>query len=272
MERRGRSDAMNCAESDILLNALIDGELDAGHAHDVEKHVAACSLCTEKLTEFREVHDAVSAADLKQTAPAHLRSRIEKALPLPSARVITPRKFFQPSRRTFFGGFAVGTALSAALAASLVFTVVGTDQEQTIANEVVSAHIRSLQAGHLMDVETSDQHTVKPWFNGKLDVAPPVVDLAAQDFKLLGGRLDYIDGEPVASVVYQRRKHIINLFVAGRSDASRASAKIEAIHGYNVRHWPETGLDFWAVSDIAPDDLDEFVRMITVALHPAGSS
>jgi anti-sigma factor RsiW len=204
-------------------------------------------------------------------APAPLRSRIE-ALPLPSARVIAPQKFFQPSRRTFFGGFAVGTALSAALAASLVLTVVGSDQQQTIANEVVSAHIRSLQAGHLMDVETSDQHTVKPWFNGRLDVAPPVIDLTAQGFRLLGGRLDYIDGEPVASVVYQRRKHIINLFVARRLGASQVSARLEAIQGYNIRNWSEAGLDFWAVSDIAPDELNEFGQMIVAALHPAGSS
>jgi anti-sigma factor RsiW len=263
---------MNCSDSEILLNALIDGELDAGHARDVEKHVGACPACAEKLTEFREVHDAVCAAGLKMAAPAHLRSRIEKALPLPSARVIAPRKFLQPSRRTFFGGFAVGTALSAALAASLVLTVVGTNQEQTVANEVVSAHIRSLQAGHLMDVETSDQHTVKPWFNGRLDVAPPVIDLTAQGFRLLGGRLDYIDGEPVASVVYQRRKHIINLFVARRLGASQASARLEAIQGYNVRNWSEAGLDFWAVSDIAPDELNEFGQMIVAALHPAGSS
>ena len=263
---------MNCGDSEILLNALVDGELDAGHARDVEKHVAACSACAGKLTEFREVHDAVSGAGLKMAAPAHLRRRIEKALPLPSARVIALRKFFQPSRRTFFGGFAVGTALSAALAASLVLTVVGTDQQQTIANEVVSAHIRSLQAGHLMDVETSDQHTVKPWFNGRLDVAPPVIDLTAQGFRLLGGRLDYIDGEPVASVVYQRRKHIINLFVARHLGASQASARLEAIQGYNIRNWSEAGLDFWAVSDIAPDELGEFGQMIVAALHPAGSS
>jgi anti-sigma factor RsiW len=261
---------MICENSEILLNALIDGELDAGHVRDVEKHVAACSACAEQLTEFREIHDAVSAAGLKMVAPADLRSRIEKALP--SARIIALRKFFQPSRRAFFGGFAVGTALSAALAASLVLTVVGTDQQQTIANEVVSAHIRSLQAGHLIDVETSDQHTVKPWFNGKLDVAPPVVDLTAQGFMLLGGRLDYIDGESVASVVYQRRKHIINLFVAQRLGVSHASTSIESIQGYNVRHWSEAGLDFWAVSDIAPDELNEFGQKMVAALHPDGSS
>jgi anti-sigma factor RsiW len=261
---------MNCGESEILLNALIDGELDAGHTRDVEKHVAACSACAEMLTEFRGMHDAIGAAGLKMAAPAHLRSRIEKALPLPSARVIAQAKFFQPSRRKFFGGFAMGMALSAALAASLVLTVVRTDQEQSIANEVVSAHIRSLQAGHLMDVETSDQHTVKPWFDGKVDVAPPVVDLTAQGFTLLGGRLDYIDGEQVASVVYQRRKHIINLFVAQRLGAKHAVATARTVQGYNVRHWTDHGLDFWAVSDLDPQELGEFVQKISAALHPAG--
>jgi anti-sigma factor RsiW len=263
---------MNCAECEILLHALVDGELDAGHARDVETHVMTCAACGEKLKAFRSMREAMSGADLKFTAPASLRSRIEAALPQPSAQVITPRKFFQPSRRTFFGGFAVGSALSAALAASLVLTVFRNDQNQQVTDEVVSAHIRSLQAGHLIDVETSDQHTVKPWFNGKVDVAPPVIDLTAQGFTLLGGRLDYIDGEPVASVVYQRRKHVINLFVAQRLGAKQAGAIAETIQGYNVRHWPEEGLDFWAVSDLAGDELDEFVQKVSAAVHPSGPS
>jgi anti-sigma factor RsiW len=158
------------------------------------------------------------------------------------------------------------------LAASLVLTVAGTDKQQTIATEVVSAHIRSLQAGHLMDVETSDQHTVKPWFNGKLDVSPPVIDLTAEGFTLLGGRLDYIDGEPVASVIYQRRKHVINLFVAQRLGSAQAGAMAKTVQGYNVRHWSEQGLDFWAVSDLAGDELDEFVQKISADLRPASPS
>jgi anti-sigma factor RsiW len=136
----------------------------------------------------------------------------------------------------------------------------------------VSAHIRSLQAGHLMDVVTSDQHTVKPWFNGKLDVAPPVIDLTAEGFTLLGGRLDYIDGEPVGSVIYQRRKHVINLFVAQHLGAARASVLSKTVQGYNVRHWSSQGLDFWAVSDLAGDELDEFVQKISADLHPASPS
>ena len=263
---------MNCAESEILLHALVDGELDAGHARDVETHLETCATCTGKLMALRAMREEMAGLDLKETAPASLRSRIEAALPPASARVIAPRKFFQTSRRSFFGGFAAGTALSAALAASLILTVIRNDQEQTIASEVVSAHIRSLQAGHLMDVETSDQHTVKPWFNGKLDVSPPVIDLTAQGFTLLGGRLDYIDGEPVASVVYQRRKHVINLFVAQRLGAKHAGAKTEAIQGYNIRHWSDDGLDYWAVSDLATDELDEFVQKISAALRPTGPS
>jgi anti-sigma factor RsiW len=261
---------MNCAECEVLLHALIDGELDAGHTREVEAHVAQCPACAQKLADFTALRHAMTAADLKDKASAQLRRRIEAALPLPSTRAAASVTALRPSRRTFFGGFAAGAALSGALAASLVLGVFRHDQDQTIANEVVSAHIRSLQAGHLMDVETSDQHTVKPWFNGKLDVAPPVIDLTAEGFTLLGGRLDYIDGEPVASVVYQRRKHVINLFVAQRLGGKRGGAMSETIQGYNVRHWSEQGLDFWAVSDLAGDELDEFVQKVSAALHGSG--
>jgi anti-sigma factor RsiW len=267
---------MNCAECEVLLHALIDGELDAGHARDVEAHVNGCAGCAEKLKAFRAMHDAMAKADLKDKAPAHLRSRIEAMLPVPpaqaSAEIIRPRQFLQPSRRSFFGGFAVGTALSAAVAASLVIAVIRNDQNQQIAGDIVSAHLRSLQAGHLTDVETSDQHTVKPWFNGKLDVAPPVIDLTAQGFTLIGGRLDYINGQPVASIVYRRRKHVINLFVAQQLGAAAHGVKDEIVQGFNIRHWSESGLDLWAVSDIDAGELDEFGQKFSAALHTPGPS
>ena len=263
---------MNCAECEILIHALLDGELDAGHARDVEAHVADCPACAEKLKAFGAMRHAFAATDLKESAPATLRSRIEAALPAPPAHAGTVAPLVRPSRRSFFGGFAAGAALSGALAASLVLTVFRNDPEKTIADEVVSAHIRSLQPGHLMDVETSDQHTVKPWFDGKVDVAPPVIDLTAEGFTLLGGRLDYIDGEPVASVVYQRRKHIINLFVARRLGSEHASVSARTIQGYNVRHWSAQGLDFWSVSDLDPQELEEFVQKISAAIHPRAPS
>jgi len=263
---------MNCAESEVLLHALIDGELDAGHASEVEAHAAACSACAEKLTSFRVMREAVAGAALKEAAPAYLRNRVEASLTPPATRVVSMRSFFKPTRRSFFGGFAVGSALSAAVAASLVLTVIRGDQEQAVADEVVSAHIRSLQAGHLMDVATSDQHTVKPWFNGRVDVAPPVIDLTAESFTLLGGRLDYIDGEPVAAIIYQRRKHVINLFVAQHLGARHARTAAESVQGYNVRHWSQDGLDFWAVSDLGGAELDEFVQKITRAVPRSSSA
>ncbi|MGB7076359.1 MAG: anti-sigma factor [Xanthobacteraceae bacterium] len=262
---------MNCAECEILIHALVDGELDAGHARDVEAHLATCPGCAESFRTFRAMHETMAAANLKEKAPAALRSRIAAALPAP-AEIVGPQKFPVPSRRSFFGGFAVGTALSAAIAATVVVGVFRSDRDRTVADEIVSAHIRSLQPGHLMDVETSDQHTVKPWFDGKVDVAPPVIDLTAEGFTLLGGRLDYIDGEPVASVVYKRRKHVINLFVAQRLGATHANVTDRTIQGYNVRHWSAGGLDFWAVSDLDPAALDEFVQKISAAVHAGGPS
>ena len=264
---------MTCDEAEILLHALIDGELDAGHARDVETHVAACPACAEKLKAFRAMRETMAQAPLKEAAPAHLRSRIEAALAVPAAATSAPRQTWLASMRAswknFFGGFAVGTALSAAVAASLVIAVVRSDQNQQIASDVVSAHLRSLQAGHLTDVETSDQHTVKPWFNGKLDVAPPVIDLTAEGFTLIGGRLDDINGETAAAIVYRRRNHVINLFVTENVGAKQAGATATTRHGFNVRHFSEGGLDFWAVSDINPTELDEFCQKLRAALQPS---
>jgi anti-sigma factor RsiW len=257
---------MKCDELEVMLHALIDGELGAGRARDVEAHVADCGGCSEKLAAFRAMHDIMSSAPLKEIAPAHLRNRIETLLAVPAGRVVSMRQFLRPTRRSFFGGLAVGSALSGALAASLVFTVMRGDQGQAIAEEVVSAHIRSLQAGHLMDVETSDRHTVKPWFNGRVDVAPPVIDLTAESFTLLGGRLDYVDSEPVAAIVYQRRNHVINLFVAQHLGAKHRRPNAKSIQGYNCRHWTQDGLDLWAVSDIVGEELDEFVQKIASAV------
>jgi anti-sigma factor RsiW len=259
---------MNCAECEVLIHALLDGELDAGHARDVEAHLAACPDCAGKLAAFRQMRQAMAAANLKEIAPALLRNRVEAALLPPSAPPAgAPKTWLPSSRRMFLGGFASGAALSGALAAGLLLTVFPADREQTLADEIVSAHIRSLQPGHLLDVQTSDEHTVKPWFDGKIDVAPPVVDLTADGFILLGGRLDYIDGDPVASVVYRRRKHLINLFVARQLGNAHPFVSARTVQGYNVRHWSHGGLDYWAVSDLDPKELGAFVQKISAELQ-----
>jgi len=177
-----------------------------------------------------------------------LRRRIEASLP--QAKV--------PSRRAVLRGFAMGSAASAIAATGLVAIILRNDDAQRIESEVVSAHLRSLQAGHLTDVLSTDQHTVKPWFNGKLDVSPPVVDLTAQGFTLIGGRLDYVDARAIAAIVYRRRAHVINLFVAQTASTERQPAKLETIQGFNIRRWSDRGLNYWAVGDLARDELAEF--------------
>ena len=206
---------MTCDEAEILIHALLDGELDAGHAREVEDHIAGCPRCAEQLRAFDEMKKAVSDVNMRYTAPPSLRRRIDAALP--------PAR--QLSRRSVLGGFAVGSAVSAIAATGIIAIVLRNDDEQRILSEVVSAHLRSLQADHLTDVLSSDQHTVKPWFNGRLDVAPPVVDLTQQGFTLIGGRLDYIDTRAMGAIVYRRRAHVINLFVTPTANTGAVHSK-----------------------------------------------
>jgi len=252
---------MTCDEAEILLHALIDGELDAGHSRDVEEHVAGCPRCVAALADYREMSKAIAGANLRYSAPLKLRRRIEASLPqaLPQTSA--------PSRRSVIRGFAMGSAVSALAATGLVAIVLRNDDEQRLLSEVVTAHLRSLQAGHLIDVVSTDQHTVKPWFNGKLDVSPPVIDLTAQGFTLIGGRLDYVDVRAIGAVVYRRRQHVINLFVAQTANTERRAAKMETMQGFNVRRWSEQGMNFWAVSDIAPDELAEFGEKFEATLR-----
>ncbi|MDB5655735.1 MAG: hypothetical protein JWQ94_3348 [Tardiphaga sp.] len=238
---------MTCAEVEILLHALLDGELDAGHAREVEDHIAGCPQCAAQLRDFRTMSAAMTTGELRFTAPAYLPRRIEASLPLRA-----------PNRRAVLKGFAMGSAVSALAATAVVGIVLRQADEQRIVSDVVSAHLRSLQAGHLTDVLSTDQHTVKPWFNGRLDVAPPVADLTAQGFTLIGGRLDTIDGRSVGAIVYRRRTHVINLFVAQIAKTEPSAAKIETVQGFNIRRWSERGLNYWAVSDLTADELADF--------------
>jgi anti-sigma factor RsiW len=251
---------MTCDEAEILLHALIDGELDAGHAREVEAHIAGCPRCADDLMTYRQMHEAIGAMDLGYTAPASLRRRIEASLPQAApARV--------PSRRAVLRGFAMGSAVSALAATGLVAIVLRNDDLQRIEAEIVSAHLRSLQAGHLIDVVSTDQHTVKPWFNGRLDLSPPVIDLGAQGFTLAGGRLDYVDSRPIGAVVYRIRAHVINLFVAKSDNTEHVAATTNMIQGYNIRAWSERGMNFWAVSDIGADELAEFGEKFEAAMQ-----
>jgi len=254
---------MTCDEATILLHALIDGELDASHAHAVETHAAGCPRCAAELTATHELRQALRGNNLSYTAPPSLRGSIDRAVPQPSA--VT-------SRRALLKGFALGSVVSAAAAASLSFVIIGGNHDNRILSEAVSAHLRSLQADHLTDVLSSDQHTVKPWFNGRIDLAPPVIDLTAQGFTLIGGRLDFIDGKPVAAIVYRRRVHVINLFVMQGLGSALPSPKLEVIQGFNILRWADQSFNLLAVSDLAQDELEEFGTKFEAAAKAARAS
>ena len=250
---------MNCDEANVMMHALIDGELDAGHSREVEAHIASCTACTAQMRALQDMRHAMSAANLRYTASAGLRGKIESKLPAQRAT--------GTDRRAVLKGVGLGATATALAASGLLAIVMRGNDQRRVLGEVVSAHLRSLQGQHLIDVASSDQHTVKPWFNGRLDVAPPVVDLTAQGFTLLGGRLDYVDAKPVAVIVYRRRVHVINLFCAPALGSAGSSAVTESLQGFNVRHWAENGLDLWAVSDISADELAEFGEKFEAAFR-----
>ena len=241
-----------CADKVLMLHGLVDGELDAANALAVEAHVTTCAGCAAELERLRALGRLVQAPGVAYAAPPGLADRIHAAIEEPRA----------PATRRRLGGLApwavsgAMTALAAGLAL-VMFQPAG--HERAIETEVIAGHIRSLQANHLTDVATSDRHTVKPWFNGKVDFAPPVIDLAASGYPLGGGRLDYLHGRTVAALVYRRRQHVINLFVWRSSPGERLSGEA-ARDGYDVVYWTRGGLEFWAVSDIDPRELAAFAR------------
>jgi anti-sigma factor RsiW len=253
---------MKCEQSDILLHAFIDGELDARGAREFQLHAAECWRCASELRAVADIRTALSQPAMRYLAPANLRRRIEGVLP--RARIVSSRL------RGLLEGLTAGSLASAALAASLVMFITGGDQGQFVTAELVSAHLRSLQSNRLIDVQSSDQHTVKPWFNGKLAVSPPVIDLAAEGFTLIGGRLDYIEAQPVATLVYKRRAHLINVFIAQTSAGDR-EGKIEAqFHGFNIWRGSKSQFAFSAVSDINPAELKEFGTKFEAAMPSGG--
>jgi anti-sigma factor RsiW len=194
-------------------------------------------------------------ADLRFSAPPWLHARINAMLPVAAAA---------PSRRTLFRGFAFGSALSAAAAALLMIAVTRQDQDQVVVSDVVSAHLRSLQANHPTDIQTGDQEGVKPWLGERLGVAPPVPDLTTQGFSLVGGRIDYVLGKPVAAIVYRQSGHLINLFVAQGAEAER-SARVATMQGVNVDLWSEKGLNLCAVGDVSAEVLEDFRKKFEAA-------
>jgi anti-sigma factor RsiW len=264
-----------CLECELLLHGLADGELDAANALSLENHLQSCTGCAAAYGEILRQKELFKNGGLRFRAPVPLQERVlaaiaaaqEDAGDRASEAVRRPaRAAVQLSRRRFGFGQA-GAAFSAmALAASLVLFVSSWNQPPGIGQELVAAHVRSLLVNHLTDVASSDQHTVKPWFLGKLDFAPPVINLEQKGFPLIGGRLDYAGGRVVPALVYRRHSHAINLFIWPAGQPGPASKNLD---GYHIVSWTRGGFTYAAVSDLNLEELRAFQRALEETLTPA---
>ena len=237
-----------CQEYEPLLNGLLDDELDAANALKAEQHLATCKACADRYAELTALSRSIRGAALRQAAPERLRARVRASL----AR-----------RDRGAASLARGLSWPAAglIAASLlVFALFPRGAD--LGDEVVSSHVRSLMASHLIDVASSDHHTVKPWFAGHVDFSPPIYDLTQQGYPLVGGRVDYIDGHAVAAVVYRHGAHVINLFIWPAREGAQGPALPETRQGYNVLHWTKLGMSCWAVSDMNVRELQQFEMLV----------
>jgi len=246
---------MNCQQAKQLIGPYADGELEASAILELEKHIHDCSACALEWRNLQSLKKTLKQDPLYFTAPAELRERIKSELPAPT-RAATQRPAWNWNWLTT----AISGAFAVCLALLLFVTQTRPSSEQQLAQEMVSSHVRSLMAGHATDVASTDQHTVKPWFNGKVDFSPPVKDLTPQGFPLTGGRLDYVGGRSVAALVFQRNKHIINLYVWPTQERDSKPTPAKPSQGYNLIHWSEGGMAFLAVSDLNQKELMDFVQ------------
>jgi anti-sigma factor RsiW len=249
-----------CEGEGRLLQGYFDGELDLVRTVEFEEHLKTCPDCTGELREQQAMRQSLRSSNLYARAPESLRARIQAELP----GVRVQPKVIPMRRRPALEWLAVAAAVVIAvfLGARVIPNVGGQQQANLLAQEIVASHIRSLQPGHLFDVQSTDQHTVKPWFDGKLDFAPPVTDFASQGFPLVGGRLDYLNNRDVAALVYQRQKHLINVFVWPVESRPAKLPEIQTIQGYNLVYWWRDGMYFCAASDLNVAELSQFVQLL----------
>ena len=264
---------MNCEQCKNLMDGYLDRELDPITNQEIEQHLRDCRNCDQAYKAHGSLVRAIRDGAPYYKAPAKLRERIQSSLRQEIAKKPVRNVEDSPSlfsarprwtRTVSFGTPWSGLAFAAAIvfAAIITFNLMSRLQrpgnDQFLATQLIASHARSLMANHLTDVASSDQHTVKPWLDTKLDFAPPVVDLSSEGFPLIGGRLDYLDNRPVAALVYERRKHFINLFVWPASSDAATAPKTITRQGYQLLHWADSDFNYWAVSDVNANDLQTF--------------
>src|SRR5713226_5871955 len=256
---------MSCDETRTTLHGYLDDELGLERALEFERHLQTCAPCAQELAEYRALRASMRGGGLHFSPPEALASRIQDSL---DRETRTSRKKTAAAKREWpawsliFGsaGVAAVVVLLAVIGLQWAPLLENSRQNSLVSKEVLDSHLRSMLADHLFDVPSSDHHTVKPWFDGKLDFAPAVPDLNKEGFALAGGRLDYVKDRPVAGLVYRRRQHVINLMCWPQ--AGDEATKLETDHGYNLLHWTRGGMTYWVVSDLNVQELKEFASLV----------
>ena len=257
---------MTCDEARQLLHAYIDDELDIATALRIEAHLPDCPKCRKELEAARAVGRAVAQRGIYYPAPSALRDQLKRAIRSEMGKTETLSQPWFPTawwkRPMAFSGLAAAMLL---IVCSVMFFLPAHASRGEI-DDLVGSHVRSLEENHLMDVASTDQHTVKPWFAGKLDYSPPVIDLSAEGFPLIGGRLDYLDQKKVAALIYHRNKHVINLFIW----PGDTTPEVDVAQGFNLIRFECKGMICWAVSDLNAGELQQFADLFT-AQKPAST-
>ncbi len=252
---------MECSEARLLIHAHLDGELDPVHDLEVERHLAGCRLCADEYEQGRALSARLGDGEFRFALPPGLEARVNAALAR-EGRLGARR---EPHTARWIGR-GLRLAIPVAIAALLVL-IIGPRVWQPAADdqlvsEAVAGHVRSLMAAHLTDVLSSDRHTVKPWFEGKLDFSPPVEDLAAAGFPLVGGRLDYLGERPVAALVYRRGGHMINVFIWPAAATSRGGERVSERQGYHAIRFAAAAMNYAVVSDLNREELGKFADLL----------
>jgi len=248
---------MDCARAAELLHGYIDNELDALHVREIEAHLEACPSCHALYEQELKLRSLLQAKAPHYGAPADLRRRILASV-RSTRRARSLREWIPTGWLQFGGALAAAVVLSSTIT---YYSVVASNTDPVV-DEVVASHVRSLVTNHLTDVASSDQHTVKPWFNGRVDFAPLVRDLTEKGFPLVGGRLDYVGGRPVAALLYRHRQHWISVFMWPDQPGKETAVQRFSRSGYNVAQWTSDGLRFYVVADIASPELGEFLAQL----------
>jgi anti-sigma factor RsiW len=241
---------MTCAEAIRLIGPWLDDELEVRSIVELEGHVARCPACGRERDELLALSGTARERLPRFDPPPGLEERLLRTV----RETAAPRR--RPARRLLRE-----VALMAAAASIAVAATSSLRRSADPGGEIVDAHLRSLQAGHLTDVASSDQHTVKPWFQGKIDFGVPVRDFVAEGFPLVGGRLDMVGGRPVAALVYGRRQHLINVFVGPATDRDEPLRSVSS-RGYRVSSWAQGGLEYRLVTDVAVSEADQLVALL----------